>query len=258
MARSGRNKREPVWGPNTEGVNAEDVHDAIDSVFDKAPGPSTQPALREVTNSTVVRESSSPATRNLREIPSTAPVPAPSAPAVELANVAALSPRPPGPGGDREADAGRKPAAKQVARRRGRGIRPPEASIAYAVYTRLLAVSADEKHQKGLAARPYGVIVMDALDRHASTLQKHWTETPTESAPSSSLFVRSDTALLRRRRTGSKKTIPLSGISAENRRLLDRYAQDWNAGGRSALVEEALRLEFGMPPSDDAPEDSRA
>jgi hypothetical protein len=120
----------------------------------------------------------------------------------------------------------------------------------------LLEVSADEKHQKGLAARPYGVIVMDALDRHAAVLEKHWSDAPAESVVTNSLFVRSDTALLRRRRTGSKKTVPLSGISAENRRLLDRYAQEWNAGGRSALVEEALRLEFGMPPSDDPAEHS--
>lgn len=42
---------------------------------------------------------------------------------------------------------------------------------------------------------------------------------------------------MRRKRTGSKKTIPLSGISAENRRLLDRYAQEWNAGGRSLLLK---------------------
>ncbi len=251
MTRSGRSKREPVWGPN-----AEDVADAIDNVFDRVSGPSPQPALREVTSPTIVRETSTAATRNLREVPSTAPVTTPAPPAVELANVAALSPRPVAPGGDRKADAGRRPAAKRVVRRRGRGLRPPEASIAYSVYTRLLEVSADEKHKKGLAARPYGVIVMDALDRHASALEKHWTEMPAESVTSDSLFVRSDTALVRRRRTGSKKTIPLSGISAENRRLLDRYAQEWNAGGRSALVEEALRLEFGMPTSDDAAEDS--
>mgnify|MGYP000885902239 CR=1 FL=1 len=174
---------------------------------------------------------------------------------VEVSNVAALPARP-SSGADAKTAASRPPNAKRVARRRGRSIRPPEASIAYTVYTRLLEVSADEKHQKGLAARPYGVIVMDALDRHAAALEKRWTETPAESATSNSLFVRSDTALLRRKRTGSKKTIPLSGISAENRRLLDRYAQEWNAGGRSALVEEALRLEFGMSPSNDAAEDS--
>lgn len=48
----------------------------------------------------------------------------------------------------------------------------------------------------------------------------------------------------------------MSKISSENRRLLDRYAQEWNAGGRSALVEEALRLEFGMVgASDNAAQD---
>ena len=59
---------------------------------------------------------------------------------------------------------------------------------------------------------PYGVIVMDALDRHAATLAKRWTEAPAESATSNSLFVRSGTQrCCGRRRTGSKKTIPLSG-----------------------------------------------
>lgn len=237
-----RPKRAAVFDPKKK--------DEFDELIDALPIGSraghSAPPLREVPSPTNLREVSSP---------SPAAVAAPATPAVEVSNVAPLPARQ-SPGADVKPAAGRPPHAKRLPRRRGRSIRPPEASIAYAVYVRLLEVSADEKHQKGLAARPYGVIVMDALDRHAAALEKHWTETPADSETSNSLFVRSDTALLRRKRTGSKKTIPLSGISSENRRLLDRYAQEWNAGGRSALVEEALRLEFGMPPSDDAAEDS--
>lgn len=240
-----RPKRTAVFDPKKK----EEFDDLVDALPIGSRAGQSAPPLREV-----------PPPTNLREIPSPAPTSVaalapPAPPVVEVSNVAALPARQ-SSGGAVKTAASRPPNAKRVTRRRGRSIRPPEASIAYAVYTRLLEVSADEKHQKGLAARPYGVIVMDALDRHASALKKRWTETPAESATSNSLFVRSDTALLRRKRTGSKKTIPLSGISAENRGLLDRYAQEWNAGGRSALVEEALRLEFGMPLSDDAAEDS--
>jgi hypothetical protein len=236
-----RAKRPSVFGSDRK----EELGDLVDNLPIGSRAGQSAPPLREVPPLEVPSRPASPAI-----------TPAPPAPLiVDVGNVAALPAR---HSSSTEVNpaASRPPRAKRVTRRRGRSIRPPEASIAYAVYTRLLEVSADEKHQKGLAARPYGVIVMDALDRHASTLEKRWTETPAESAPSNSLFVRSDTALLRRKRTGSKKTIPLSGISAENRRLLDRYAQEWNAGGRSALVEEALRLEFGMPSSDYAAEDS--
>lgn len=241
MGRSGREPRDQVWKPDQE----DDYHDAIDSVFGAPAGQTVQTTLREAPKPAAVVEIAAP-------LASAAP------PAVEKSNVATLSSRQAISGGRAMPATTRPPSTKRVSRRRGRSIRPPEASIAYAVYTRLLEVSAEEKHRNGLAARPCGVIVMDALDRHAATLAKRWTEAPAESATSNSLFVRSGTAVLRRRRTGSKKTIPLSGISGENRNLLDRYAIEWNAGGRSALVEEALRLEFGMPLSDDAAEDSRS
>jgi len=240
MTRSGRTKWDQVFSP----AQQEEYKDLIDNApFGAQAGQSVQTNLHEVPNQTNVVELSTPPPAK----PPTAP------PAVAKSNVASLPPRQATSGTSAKPLAA---GAKRVARSRRRSIRPPEASIAYSVYTRLLEVSADEKHQKGLAARPYGVIVMDALDRHAAVLEKHWSDAPAESVVTNSLFVRSDTALLRRRRTGSKKTVPLSGISAENRRLLDRYAQEWNAGGRSALVEEALRLEFGMPPSDDPAEHS--
>jgi len=145
---------------------------------------------------------------------------------------------------------------------RRRPNKPPEAAIPYDVYQRLRAVSAEEKRQHRELARPFGAIVMDALEKQAATLTTLWATTEPASAPAEgSLFIR--TAAISgttppRRRARSMKTITLSGVSGANAQLLDRYAHEWNAGSRAALVEEALRLEFGMPHSPDDAVDSGA
>lgn len=136
---------------------------------------------------------------------------------------------------------------------RRRRHKPPEAAIPYAVYLKLKAASAQEKSQDRGSARPFGVIVMDALERHAGTLMNLWATPEPPSAPAEgSLFIRATPPAGTTpppRRAGSMHTITLSGITGANADLLDHYAQEWNAGSRAALVEEALRLEFDMPHS---------
>jgi hypothetical protein len=158
---------------------------------------------------------------------------------------------------------GEKPP-RTAARRPARGVRsrvvkPPEAEVPYAVYEKLRDIAAAEKADNPLAARPHGVIVMDAIERHAAVLAVRWTApTAAEPAPGS-LFIRTTPkhGSRHRTRTAPMHPVTLGGVSPENRALIDSLALQWNAGSRAALVEEALRLEFGMPRSDDPAEHRR-
>lgn len=143
---------------------------------------------------------------------------------------------------------------------RTRVVKPPEAEVPYAVYEKLRDIAAVEKAENPVTARPHGVIVMDAIERHAAVLAVRWTAAaPTEPSPGS-LFIRTATkrGARHRTRTAPMHPVTLGGVSPENRALIDSLALQWNAGSRAALVEEALRLEFGMPRSDDPAEHGRS
>lgn len=130
-----------------------------------------------------------------------------------------------------------------------RRYRPPGVSLSAAVYQRLQQVCFDEQRDRQGAARPIGTIVMDAVDRHRARLAHAWEPVVERTEPGTeSLFVRSHaTAVPKRRRHSSPpRIVPLSGIDAVNARLLDDYARRWGAVTRAALVEQALRYEFGM------------
>lgn len=113
------------------------------------------------------------------------------------------------------------------------------------VYARLHGVAIEERRTKHSQARPFGKIVIDAIRAHASRLQTAWAPA-TDTDASDDLFVLDEpTAVPKRRRHASPpKTVPLSGINPENATRLDAYVQQWGAGTRSALVEQALRFEF--------------
>ena len=124
-------------------------------------------------------------------------------------------------------------------------IRPPEVALSEDVYERLCEASEEERRARWGAARPYGVRVMDAIEAHADRLQRVWSaDTP----PPGGLFVRPGPEAVppRRRHATPPVCIALSGIDAANAQLLDRYAVEWSAGTRAALVEQALRFDLGM------------
>jgi len=249
MSTPQRPRRKPLFSETkrTYGETRALADDALDSL---------PPAARSDTDKAVAnREAATPVPnkgQRLRAVPSEQP-PA----GVEVGGSAAVVGAPETGGGDRTAapqPAAARPKGKSSQPRRRRN-KPPEAAVPYDVYLKLKATSAQEKSQDRVTARPFGVIVMDALEHHAGTLMNLWATPEPASAPAEgSLFIRTappSCATPPPRRTGSMHTITLSGISGTNADFLDHYAEEWNAGSRAALVEEALRLEFKMPHSPD-------
>jgi hypothetical protein len=186
------------------------------------------------------------------QAPATSPADEPApAPAPSDHETATLSPRVEKPP---------RPAARRPVRgARSRVVKPPEAEVPYVVYERLRDVAAAEKAENPVAARTHGVIVMDAIERHAAVLAARWTAPMAAEPDPGSLFIRTTPKHGSRHRTRTEPMHPvtLGGVSPENRALIDNLALQWNAGSRAALVEEALRLEFGMPRSDDPAEHRR-
>ncbi|MCH9762451.1 MAG: hypothetical protein K0U75_17590 [Actinomycetia bacterium] len=258
MSAPSRKKRTPVFDASNE--SKEMLDDALDDLKfppkasgdadTAAPEREAQPATNPAHLSVVPWDQP-----HLGAVPATAATPGPAVYATPATDAAPATGGAPAtvaaPVTARRSVRGGK--AKSAPRRRPH--KPPEAAIAYPVYLRLKKVSENEKiHNRG-SARPMGTIVMDALERHAATLMKLWATPELASAPAEgSLFIRraaTSDAAPPPRRIGSVHTITLSGITGANAELLDKYAQEWNAGSRAALVEEALRLEFGMPHSSD-------
>ena len=68
--------------------------------------------------------------------------------------------------------------------------RPPEVLLSADVYQRLAQVSAKEKLDKPSKARPFGVIVMDALEHHAQQLATAWTQDEPATPVGGALFIR--------------------------------------------------------------------
>jgi len=93
-----------------------------------------------------------------------------------------------------------------------------------------------------------GTIVMDAIEAHAPRLATTWSTVASSTLGEGQLFERpSSNAVPRRRRhVTAPRTVVLSGVSAANGQRLDNLVLAWGAGTRSALVEQALRYEFGL------------
>lgn len=123
--------------------------------------------------------------------------------------------------------------------------KPPAAWISAEVYRHLVDYSDQEKRMKRAAARPFGVITMDAIEKHAEALASAWKGSGTGTPPPGKLFIREPNSRYRRHDL-PPRSITLQGVGPENGRLLKRLKKQWGAGSVSDLVEKALRLEFGM------------
>jgi hypothetical protein len=132
-------------------------------------------------------------------------------------------------------------------------IRPPEVLLSSEVYDELYkVVLAEKKVRRGLA-RPMGGIVLDAIEAHASRLATTWSNQQPATVGEGQLFARpSSNAVPRRRRHATApRTVVLSGVTPANAERLDDLVMVWDTGTRSALVEQALRYEFALLPTQD-------
>lgn len=123
--------------------------------------------------------------------------------------------------------------------------KPPAAWISAEVYRHLVDYSDQERRMKRAAARPFGVIAMDAIEKHAEALASAWKGSGTGTPPPGKLFIREPNSRYRRHDL-PPRSITLQGVGPENGRLLKRLKKQWGAGSVSDLVEKALRLEFRM------------
>ena len=182
-----------------------------------------------------------------------APPPAHSAPPIEhaparSATAPTASPMPSTSGGqvDRRRRLASVSASSSPAPKR---FRPPEVLLSAEVYDELYRVQIAEKKVRRGLARTMGAIVLDAIEAHATRLATTWAD-QRFAVGEGQLFERpSSNAVPRRRRHATApRTVVLSGVSAANGKRLDDLVQAWNAGTRSALVEQALRYEFAVLP----------
>ncbi len=143
-------------------------------------------------------------------------------------------------------------AGSRGTRRAGRAageasVKPPTAYLSHDVYLRLLEFSDKERKQKRTTARPFGVITMDAIERHADKLESFWKSKSSAAPPPGGLFVRAKSNSRYRRHEQTPRSITLQGVGPENARLLKQLKNRWGAGSVSALVEQALRFELNFP-----------
>lgn len=135
-------------------------------------------------------------------------------------------------------------------RRTNAQTRPPEVILSIEVYERLVKAAAAEKRAKrGASRRPFGIIVLDALDRHRERLASAWRGSQASEVPApGSMFIRPTSTAVpaRRRHVNPPRTVALAGITGANSAILDDCVTQWGSGTRSALVEQALRYEFAM------------
>lgn len=238
-----RQKRKPVFDPSA-------LDDDLDDLWPTRPAaagaPQGAPATEPVTAAPATPP---PAERPTRAVlPPAAPQPAPDnaaaqagrsqTPATKSAN---------GASSDQPRHLTTVTAATGAVRQR---TRPPEVLLSSEVYDELYRVqNAEKKVRRGLA-RTMGTIVLDAIEAHATRLATTWT-TERYAVGEGQLFERpSSNAVPRRRRHATApRTVVLSGVTAANGQRLDNLVQAWGAGTRSALVEQALRYEFGLLPA---------
>lgn len=123
----------------------------------------------------------------------------------------------------------------------------PTAQVDPAVHRKLVQLTAKERARNPKTARSFAEVVLDAVEKHQDALSQFWRQPAP--AESSGLFRRQKvtTSTKRRRRHDEPPArIPLGGINPDDLATLEHLWVEWNAGSRSALVEQALRLEFRM------------
>ncbi|WP_048895769.1 hypothetical protein [Mycolicibacterium conceptionense] len=124
----------------------------------------------------------------------------------------------------------------------------PSVQVDPALHDRLVKLTSKERARNTTTARTFAQVVLDAVEKYQAELAEFWVK-PTETQ-GSGLFRRQKVATSPKRRRKHEKPparIPLGGIDPVDLATLDQLALDWNAGSRSALVEQALRFEFNMP-----------
>jgi hypothetical protein len=239
---SARQKRKPVFDPSALDEDIDDLWPARPSA---AAAAQAAPAAEPI--------AAAPATPLSAERPSTAALP-PAAPQPTRDSAAAARPSPMpatkpanGAPSDQPRHLATVIAAPGSVRKR---TRPPEVLLSSEVYDELYRVQIAEKKVRRGLARTMGTIVLDAIEAHALRLATTWT-TERYAVGEGQLFERpSSNAVPRRRRHATApRTVVLSGVTAANGQRLDQLVQAWGAGTRSALVEQALRYEFGLLPA---------
>ncbi|MFE7423305.1 hypothetical protein [Rhodococcus sp. NPDC057529] len=200
-----------------------------DEQGDAAPEPTTKPSPEvtpKVSPEPAETDNASPDTED--------PAPEPTHPAPETTRFVA-APR-------------RKPKTRSDSNPAPIRIAPPEVYLPPAVYAALRQLTLEERQRDRATARPYGQVVLDAVETHAGELQRHW-NTP-EPQTSTGLFKRRETRAQPRRRRHSEiqARVPLGGIISSDTATLDALVEEWSAGSRSALVEHALRLYLNVRP----------
>lgn len=238
-----RERRKPVFDPN-----------ALDDLDEMWPAPKTEQPAPALPNAQVAPQTPariSPAVDTRAAAP---PQAAPTQTAIATESQA----QPPAP--PRPAPAPRVVASEQATRQRattttvseparetGKRTRPPEVLLSAEVYDELYRHQNAEKKARKALARTMGTIAMDAIEAHADRLATTWT-TQEYAVGEGQLFERpaSNAVPRRRRHVTAPRTVVLSGVTAANAQRLDNLVQAWNAGTRSALVEQALRYEFNL------------
>ncbi|MFE3001815.1 hypothetical protein ACFXG4_43410 [Nocardia sp. NPDC059246] len=129
-----------------------------------------------------------------------------------------------------------------------------EAHVTARVAEALRQLTHSEKQQRG-KGRSYGEVVLDAIEEYETELRTHFQE-QANAQPTGRLFRRVDQTRPRRRRhTEPPVKIPLAGIIAPDIELLDNLVIEWQAGSRSALVDEALKRYLAEEIAEAADED---
>lgn len=234
-----RQKRKPVFDPSA-------LDDDLDDLLPARPAAAAPQAASEPL-------AAAPATPPAVERPNAAAAP-PVAPPATLNNAVAQAPpqapltRP--PSGAPSDQPRHLATVTAVPGSVGKRTRPPEVLLSSEVYDELYRVQIAEKKVRRGLARTMGTIVLDAIEAHAPRLATTWT-TERFAVGEGQLFERpSSNAVPRRRRHATApRTVVLSGVTAANGQRLDNLVQAWGAGTRSALVEQALRYEFGLLPT---------
>lgn len=140
-----------------------------------------------------------------------------------------------------------------AARSRRSGYRYPDAHVAPAVAARLREVANRERSVDPDAARPHGLIVLQAIERNQRQIEEALKRPHGKAASEGSLFSRVDprtpvSAQRRHHPVADKPVrITLTGVIKADAKVIDDLARKWANGNRSMLVETALRLEFDMP-----------
>ncbi|MFR9753740.1 hypothetical protein ACL02S_22260 [Nocardia sp. 004] len=136
-----------------------------------------------------------------------------------------------------------KPSAAKAKTKAASTPSTPEAHVDPVVAKAIRRVTHAEKGRRG-EGRSFGEVVMDAIEEHVDEITNHF-KTRAETKRKGGLFKRVDTSRPRRRRHSEAQVkIPLSGIINEDVELIDKLAVEWGAGSRSALVDQALKIEL--------------